>query len=91
MVEIILYLSKKIIRVKIGFYAEYAKNMYTISCKEAGQMDCDYVAKGKTKEEAVADGLNHTKKEHPEDYKKMMDSVGEKGIKAELMNMVKEE
>ena len=49
------------------------------------------MAKGKTKEEAVADGLNHAKKEHPEDYKKMMDAMGEKKMKEELMGMAKEE
>jgi predicted small metal-binding protein len=35
-------------------------------------MDCDYVAKGETLDELMADGMEHAKTAHPEKYEEMM-------------------
>jgi predicted small metal-binding protein len=40
------------------------KNMaYTLACKDAG-VACDFVAKGETEEEVLAEGIKHVKEIH---------------------------
>jgi len=36
---------------------------YRLACRDAG-VDCDFVAKGETKEQALAEGIKHAKKVH---------------------------
>ena len=36
---------------------------YTLSCRDAG-IECDFVAKGETEEETLAEGLKHVKETH---------------------------
>ena len=36
---------------------------YTLACKDAG-VDCDFVAKGETEEQALAEGVKHVKEAH---------------------------
>lgn len=38
--------------------------MLTISCKESGEENCDYVAKGNTEQELMEDGFKHAKEAH---------------------------
>jgi predicted small metal-binding protein len=38
--------------------------MLTISCKEAGEENCDYIAKGNTEQELMEDGFKHAKEAH---------------------------
>lgn len=38
--------------------------MLTISCRDAGVPDCDYVAKGETEEELMKDAGQHTVRDH---------------------------
>lgn len=36
---------------------------YTLACRDAGE-DCDYVARGETEEELMAEGAKHIKEVH---------------------------
>ncbi len=36
---------------------------YTLACRDAG-VNCDFVARGETKEEVLAEGFKHVKEEH---------------------------
>ncbi|MFH1646216.1 MAG: DUF1059 domain-containing protein [Chloroflexota bacterium] len=36
---------------------------YTLACRDAG-VDCDFVARGETEEEVLAEGIKHVKKVH---------------------------
>ena len=36
---------------------------YTLACRDAG-VDCDFVARGETKEQVLAEGIKHVKKVH---------------------------
>ena len=36
---------------------------YTLACRDAG-VDCDYVARGETEEELMAEGVKHIKEVH---------------------------
>lgn len=38
--------------------------MFSLACRDAGVMDCDYVAKGMTEEELWRDGTEHIIKVH---------------------------
>lgn len=38
--------------------------MFSLACRDAGVMDCDYVAKGTTEEELWRDGTEHIIKVH---------------------------
>ncbi|HET7149426.1 MAG TPA: DUF1059 domain-containing protein [Candidatus Nitrosopolaris sp.] len=38
--------------------------MFSLACRDAGVMDCDYVDKGMTKEEFWRDGTEHLIKVH---------------------------
>jgi len=38
--------------------------MLTISCKEAGEENCDYIAKGNTEQELMEDGFKHAEEAH---------------------------
>jgi predicted small metal-binding protein len=42
---------------------EVYKMAYTLSCKDAG-VDCDFVARGETVEEVLAEGIKHVKEGH---------------------------
>jgi predicted small metal-binding protein len=36
---------------------------YTLACRDAG-VDCDFVARGETKEQVLAESIKHVKKVH---------------------------
>lgn len=38
--------------------------MFSLACRDAGVMDCDYVAKGMTEEDLWRDGTEHIIKVH---------------------------
>jgi len=40
--------------------------MKTLSCKDLGTMECDFVAKGETEDEVVNSMMEHAKEMHPE-------------------------
>lgn len=58
--------------------------MYNLACRDAG-LDCNYMAKGQTREEAMKMGMEHVKKAHPEKVAEM-----EKMPKEEVMALIKE-
>ena len=48
--------------------AIYSKRMetemaYTLACRDAG-VDCDFVARGETEEQVLAEGVKHVKEVH---------------------------
>ena len=63
---------------------------YSLSCKDMGIM-CDYVAKAKTKEEAVKMGNEHFMKEHPVEAKEWGEKYSKKEMEKMAMDKVMEE
>jgi predicted small metal-binding protein len=63
--------------------------MKTVSCKDMG-IDCGYVSKGETTEEAV-DKLNaHAMKAHPEVVEEMSKKMSENEMTDKMMAKVKD-
>ena len=63
--------------------------MKTISCKDMG-VDCGYVAKGETAEEAVNKLNAHATKAHPEVVEEMSKKMSEKEMIDDMMSKVKD-
>lgn len=47
---------------------------YTLACRDAGE-DCDYVARGETEEELMAEGAKHIKEVHGYTDAQVNDSI----------------
>lgn len=63
--------------------------MKTLSCRDLGVTDCDFVARGNTPEEVKNNMMNHAKMEH----KEMMDKMSNKEkdeMKEKMDSMMKE-
>jgi predicted small metal-binding protein len=65
--------------------------MYTLSCKDMGIEMCDFMAKGKTKEEVVKEVSEHFMKAHPTEAKEKMEKYSEKELNKMMMDKVHEE
>ena len=55
--------------------------MKTLSCKDMGTMECDFVAKGETEDEIVGSMMDHAKQSHPDKITMMPEE--------EMKNMMK--
>lgn len=62
--------------------------MYTLACKDAGMVNCGYIAKDETKDGAIKKGIEHVKKAHPEEMEKMKD-MSEEQIMEKMGPLVK--
>ena len=65
--------------------------MYTLTCKDMGVGTCDYVAKGKTKEEVIRMLEEHAMKEHPKEIKDMMAQNTKEEVEDMMADKIKEE
>jgi predicted small metal-binding protein len=65
--------------------------MYTLSCKDMGIETCDFVAKAKTKEEAMKMASDHFMKAHPKEAKEMMEKYTKEESTQMMMDKIKEE
>lgn len=64
--------------------------MKTISCKDNG-INCPFVAKGTTADEAAKNLMHHAEKSHRNELKKMQDTMSEAQIMEKMRSVVKDE
>lgn len=64
--------------------------MKTLACKDMG-VNCEYIAKGKSDDEAVNAMFEHAEKSHMNEIKKMRETMDDKAIKDKMRGQVKEE
>lgn len=65
--------------------------MKTLSCKDLGAKDCDYVSKGFASAEVIDDMINHAKKDHLEEMKKMQSEMSEGEMENMIRSKIKDE
>ena len=65
--------------------------MYTLSCKDMGISTCDFVGKGKTKEEAIKMASAHFMKAHPMEAKEATENMSKEEMNKMMLGKVKEE
>ncbi len=51
--------------------------MYTLACKDMGMMDCPFVAKGNSPEEAMKASMGHAMGAHANELEKMKKTMSE--------------
>ena len=61
--------------------------MKTLSCKDMGTMECDFVAKSETEDEVVGSMMDHAKQSHPD----KMTMMPEEEMKNMMKSKVKDE
>lgn len=64
---------------------------YSLSCKDLGMPQCNFVAKGETKEEVMEMINDHAMKVHAEEMKEKMKSMSKKDMEEMMMDNMKEE
>lgn len=64
--------------------------MYTLSCKDMGIETCDFVAKGETPEETMAEAAEHFKAEHPKEAEESMQKYSKEEMDKMMMDKIRE-